>query len=79
MTSDEEALFAQLEGVFAKVDEEGVEDLNDLSNEELVQKMADLEVFIRDKNQLLHPREQSTRDAHSELNAVQLILQERMA
>lgn len=78
MTSDEEALFAQLEGVFAKVDAEEVEDLTLLTNNEIVERLADLEVYIRDEKEWLHPRNRGTRDAHSERDALNMILNERL-
>lgn len=77
MTTDEEALFGQLEDVFAKVDAEEVVDLNTLTNAELIEKLAEVEVYIKDSEQWLHPKDQGARDAHSERNAIQLVLEKR--
>ena len=77
MTPDEEALFADLEDVFAEVDEDDVVDLTTLSTSDLLERFYECEQYLKDERQLLRPDTQESRDAHSERNAIQVILHER--
>lgn len=75
--TDEEALFAELEGVFEAVDEEGVTDLSQMSVQDLLELHAELEVLIKKKRQVIHPDTQEARDWHSQRNAIEVILHEK--
>lgn len=75
--TDEEALFAQLEDVFAKVDAEDVTDLSTMSTQALLERFAECDEWIKSNHQVLRPKNQEGRDIHSERNAIQVVLHDR--
>lgn len=80
MTGDEEDLFAQLDDVFAKVDAEEHDDFSDEKTwpkARLIREMSRLTNLVKDERQILHPRNQDMRDAHSRRNAIQVELHRR--
>lgn len=80
MENDEDALFGQLEDVFAAVDADEIDNFTDEQawpTAKLIQELSRLTEYVKDRNQILHPREQDTRDAHARRNAVQLELNRR--
>lgn len=77
MPSSEDDLFAQLEEVFAKVDEEGVEDLTKVPHPVLVDRVFDCTAQLAATLERLNPRTQRARDLHSMINACRLELRRR--
>lgn len=72
-----EDLFKQLEEGFKKVESEGVKNLSEESVENLLNRLHELDDFLKSINQVLSPRTQEARDAHSERNAIQVVLHEK--
>ncbi len=83
MLSDEEALFAQLEGIAEKVDADtDIVDLTTLSVSELLEIQVEQEQILKNLEEITQlGRNNNTRegrDAHSKLYAVTLELRKRI-
>lgn len=74
---DMEALFGQLEDVFAAVDAENIVSLQDLETNELLRQYSALTQLVLDRRETLWPQSQEGRDAHSRRNAIQVELHRR--
>ncbi len=78
MTPDEEALFADLEDIFMAVEvEEKVTPVTELSDFELVDEVADVQIALRELEQRITPYTQEARDLHSRNNALQMEILKR--
>lgn len=77
LDENEMALFDQLEDVFNAVDEEGVKDLSSMGVEQLLNRFHELDEYLKKEQQILRPHTQEARDAHSERNAIQVVLHEK--
>ena len=78
MNPDEKELFAQLEDVFQAVEEEGVQNLRDVSLDDLLKEFAEITDYIMHTlGQTRFPVTQEGRDAHARRNALQLELRRR--
>lgn len=80
MSEDEEALFAQLEGVFDEIEDDEPVDYSDRTDLELLTEFNDLTEKL--KGQLKeawkpNPKKQASRDIHSQRYAIQLELRKR--
>jgi hypothetical protein len=77
--SDEEmALFSQLDDVFAEVDSEGVQSIQDHSTPYLIRRVNDLKARLFAIGQAItEPTSQEARDLHSEYYACMLELRRR--
>lgn len=78
VNQDEKDLFASLEDIFDEVDaEDKVPPVNELSDYELIDAHADVQIALKELRQLIRPHTQEARDLHSRNNAIQLELQKR--
>lgn len=80
MNDDEAALFGQLEDVFAAVDEDEIDNFSDQKTwptGRLIKELSKVTEHIKDRRQILSPRDQDTRDSHSRRNAIQVELKRR--
>lgn len=77
MMNDEAGLFAQLEDVFAAVDEEEIVNLQDIATNDLLHEHFEMEELVKARRETLWPRTQEARDFHSRRNAVEVELHRR--
>lgn len=75
--TDDSGLFAQLEGIFDTVDNEGVINYTEWTDEALLDEYHEVMDEIREIAEVLSPRTQQGRDLHSQRYAVLLELQKR--
>jgi len=69
-------LFASLEDVFAKVDEDAV-DVTKLGDEELLRQFGDLTSELQERHEVLNPTTDRGREIHSIRGAMSIELRER--
>lgn len=80
MSDDEEALFAQLEGVFDEIEDEEPVDYSDRETLDLLTEFNDLTEQLKGKLHeawKLNPKKQASRDVHSQRYALQIELRKR--
>lgn len=73
----DDALFAELEGLFDSVDEVEVVDVTLLGNEELLGRFHELTRKIQDRHEVLAPRTDEGRELHSLRAAMSVELRQR--
>lgn len=77
MTPDEEALFADLEDVFAEVDADEVDDFTTMPLPNLLERYSRAMNWVKDNGHVISADTQEARDMLSEYAAIKIILIDR--